>query len=352
MNIKNILCAAIALLSIGSVAQAQVYGQPVAGQDSGFNQRTLLTDTTGRLLIVGSGSGGVVYGPDANGTSPTQAPIGLLWDGTDIRYGLTDSSGRQIININGTVGVTQSTSPWVISASSLPLPTGAATSAKQPALGTLGTPSTDVLTVQGGASMTPFQIGGITPGTVAGASNGFPITLYSVAGAIAAYQGNSTDGLATSSAATKLTIDSLNYIFNGTSIDRKRSIQGADQTGLGITAVATSPNSNINTSITPIISTSVESSHILKASAGNMYRVRITSGAVAGFLMLFNATSAPSDGAVTPQSCSIVPANSTVEIDHGGIPDRFAIGITAVFSSTGCFTKTASATAMIEGFIE
>lgn len=44
----------------------------------------------------------------------------------------------------------QATQP--ISAASLPLPTGAATSAKQPALGTAGTASTDVITVQGIAS--------------------------------------------------------------------------------------------------------------------------------------------------------------------------------------------------------
>jgi hypothetical protein len=47
-----------------------------------------------------------------------------------------------------------------ISASSLPLPTGASTSAKQPALGTAGTASVDVLTVQGIASMTPLKVDG------------------------------------------------------------------------------------------------------------------------------------------------------------------------------------------------
>jgi hypothetical protein len=54
------------------------------------------------------------------------------------------------------------------------LPTGAATAAKQPALGTAGTPSADVLSVQGVASMTPLHTtdGGttataITAGTVA-----------------------------------------------------------------------------------------------------------------------------------------------------------------------------------------
>ncbi len=52
----------------------------------------------------------------------------------------------------------QTTQP--ISAASLPLPTGAATSAKQPALGTAGTASTDVLSVQGIASMTPLKVDG------------------------------------------------------------------------------------------------------------------------------------------------------------------------------------------------
>jgi hypothetical protein len=52
-------------------------------------------------------------------------------------------------------GVTQP-----VSAASLPLPTGAATAAKQPSLGTAGTPSADVLTVQGAASMTALKTDG------------------------------------------------------------------------------------------------------------------------------------------------------------------------------------------------
>jgi hypothetical protein len=43
--------------------------------------------------------------------------------------------------------------------SSSALPSGASTAAKQPALGTAGTASSDVLTIQGVASMTPIQIG-------------------------------------------------------------------------------------------------------------------------------------------------------------------------------------------------
>lgn len=47
-----------------------------------------------------------------------------------------------------------------VDATSLPLPTGASTAAKQPALGTAGTASADVLTVQGITSMTPLVVDG------------------------------------------------------------------------------------------------------------------------------------------------------------------------------------------------
>lgn len=47
-----------------------------------------------------------------------------------------------------------------VTASSLPLPTGAATEGKQPSLGTAGTASSDVLTVQGIASMTALKVDG------------------------------------------------------------------------------------------------------------------------------------------------------------------------------------------------
>lgn len=50
--------------------------------------------------------------------------------------------------------------PLPVTASSLPLPSGAATAAKQPALGTAGTPSTDVITVQGIASGTAQPVSG------------------------------------------------------------------------------------------------------------------------------------------------------------------------------------------------
>lgn len=98
-----------------------------------------------------------------------------------------------------------------------------------------------------------------------------------------------------------------------------------------------------------IVSASAEGSHVGKASAGNLYNISITTGATPGYLMVFNATSAPADGAVTPNICRTVAANSSLSLGWGGsAPRSFSTGITAVFSTTGCFTKTISATAFFE----
>lgn len=117
--------------------------------------------------------------------------------------------------------------------------------------------------------------------------------------------------------------------------------------------ISSSPTSGTAAGITAVVSGSAESNHVLKGSAGNLYGVYVTTGATAGFLMIFNATSAPSDGAVTPIECVQAPANQTTAINYNpGPPSIFSIGITAVFSSTGCFTKTASATAFFHGAVK
>lgn len=113
------------------------------------------------------------------------------------------------------------------------------------------------------------------------------------------------------------------------------------------------PSSSSSYAIAPVVSTAAESNHVLKNAAGNLYSVYATTGAAAGYLMVFNATSAPVDGAVTPIHCIPVGAGSTAGLSFaGGPPESFSTGITAVFSTTGCFTKTASATAFFHGSIK
>lgn len=104
--------------------------------------------------------------------------------------------------------------------------------------------------------------------------------------------------------------------------------------------------------ITDSTSTALEGARVFKASAGTLYRVTLTITTVSGWLMIFNATSAPADGAVTPAYCAPVLSNGTtgfIAVDFSGAPRTLSTGITAVFSSTGCFTKTTSATGYFNG---
>lgn len=104
--------------------------------------------------------------------------------------------------------------------------------------------------------------------------------------------------------------------------------------------------------VSPVSSTAVEGSRIFKTAPGNLYRLSVTTGGTAGYLMVFDSTSVPAEGAVTPAVCRVVAANSTLTISLADPTARFGNGIVAVFSSTGCFTKTISATAYFEGYFQ
>lgn len=121
--------------------------------------------------------------------------------------------------------------------------------------------------------------------------------------------------------------------------------------GADSATVVPKPTATAAYALTPVVSTLAEANHVLKAGAGNLYGISITTGATAGYVLVFNATSAPADGAVTPLFCYVVPASSSLGVAFQ-TPAAFSTGITASFSSTGCFTKTASATAFIAGSVK
>lgn len=119
------------------------------------------------------GSGGATFATDDDGTAH-HPYVKLEWgaDNTQTKVAagagaLPIQDGGNSITVDGTVAVSAVSGTVTVdgsgvtqpvSAASLPLPTGAATAAKQPALGTAGTASTDVISVQGIASMTPLQV--------------------------------------------------------------------------------------------------------------------------------------------------------------------------------------------------
>ena len=72
-----------------------------------------------------------------------------------------------------------------------------------------------------------------------------------------------------------------------------------------------------------------------------------TLSGAAWWLMFYDATSAPADGAVTPYKCYALPSGQTTFAGAFVAPLQFSTGITIGVSTTGCFTKTASTHAFI-----
>jgi hypothetical protein len=104
-------------------------------------------------------------------------------------------------------------------------------------------------------------------------------------------------------------------------------------------------------SAAPVVTTAAASSLVLKNGAGQLFEVHAAATTVDGWLLVFDATSAPSNGTVQPKIAFPVPAQGMNGIQFAGLPPvAFSTGITAVFS-TGAnpFTLTASATAYIFG---
>lgn len=105
-----------------------------------------------------------------------------------------------------------------------------------------------------------------------------------------------------------------------------------------------SPTATSTDGITPVVMSTAAACLVLKASPGNFYSLSGNIGA-AGYVMVFDATSAPADGTVTPKIVLQTSAAGTFSISYGGLPPAvFATGMTACASSTGPYTKTAYST--------
>jgi len=127
---------------------------------------------------------------------------------------------------------------------------------------------------------------------------------------------------------------------------------GIDQTTFGSTnAVSSPPSSSGAIGLAPLVTSALASSLVLKNSAGNLYDCYVSTKATAGWCMVFNATSAPADGAVTPAIAFWCPATATTKFPmQHGVPTVFSTGITLVFSSNADpYTKAASATVLMGG---
>lgn len=159
---------------------------------------------------------------------------------------------------------------------------------------------------------------------------------------------NAASGVATSS--TNIPTVAYSYGFNGTTWDQ---LQVDASKSLKVIATPSSAAGAANT----ISATTVAASNsVLKGSAGNLYSLTVTVGATAGWVMVFDTTVLPSNGATGATLKWCYPVNS--DGTKGGIdkvwntPIPFATGITAVFSSTACNSLTASSTAFFYGAVQ
>jgi hypothetical protein len=282
----------------------------MVGGSDGTNYRHLATSNTGVLNVIGSMTSGT-------STNSVHVAVGG-WDGTNNRVLATDANG--FLKVTGGIN------------------SGAA---------------------DGGG---PVKVGGKYNATGPSFSDGQrgDLQLDANGDVFVALTGKAptgADGVSNSlayvqtAARASALLPNATYVYNGSTWDMQRGLVGASPTNpLGVVATQTVPTNSGNAAIAPVISSALESGHVLKASAGNLYRLRVTATS-AGYILVFNSTTVPADGAVTPQSCTYAAAAGTTEIDHV-IPDRFATGISVAFSTTGCFTKTASAVAMIEGSVQ
>lgn len=123
--------------------------------------------------------------------------------------------------------------------------------------------------------------------------------------------------------------------------------------GTGTFATQNTPQTSATTGVaaTHIVTAALAANLVVKASAGNLYGFNVsadsTLSGAAWWLIAYDATSAPADGAVTPVLCYAVPSGTTSINGTLNVPVAFATGITLGVSTTGCFTKTASTHAFI-----
>ena len=113
------------------------------------------------------------------------------------------------------------------------------------------------------------------------------------------------------------------------------------------------PSSASSAGVAYAVTAALASNKVVKASAGNLYSFNVsadsTLSGAAWWIMIFDATSLPGDGGVTPAKCYAVPTGTTSYSAAFNLPVAFTTGIVIGVSTTGCFTKTASTHAFISG---
>lgn len=204
--------------------------------------------------------------------------------------------------------------------SSSALPSGASTAAKQPALGTAGTPSADVLSVQGASGMTPLKTDG--SGVTQPVSG--PLTDTQLRATAVPVSGPVTDTqLRASAVPVSLASVPSHAVTNGGTFATQATVQAGASGGWTPSKLVSAATTNATS---------------LKASAGQIgYIFAGNVNAAARYLKLYDKASAPTVGTDTPVHTFMIPGNTA--------GSGFALNIPAgiVFSTGIAFALTTGA---------
>lgn len=154
--------------------------------------------------------------------------------------------------------------------------------------------------------------------------------------------------LSTSALAQSANVSSAppNYSAGGT--------QAQSMTTTGGLRISQTASGSPGDGIVPVVSQGV-STLLGKAAPGNLYTAYVTATADT-WLMVFNSTTAPTNGTVTAgtasgdyQDCIKVPSGTSASVGGLPIPESFSVGIYYALSSTACPTLTLATTGTIHG---
>jgi hypothetical protein len=253
------------------------------------------------------------------GYAKAAAPTDVSADGDrvnawfDLAGRLQVGDGGGSLTVDGTVAVTNAgitTIAGAVSGTEMQvdvltsaLPTGAATAAKQPALGTAGTASSDVITVQGIASMTALKVDG--SGVTQPVSNA---GITTIAGAVSG---------------TEMQVDVVGALPAGTNaIGKLAANSGVDIGDVDVTSISAGTNAIGNVGLVPrttggmTIFNSIdldETEEEIKASAGQVFSISAFNTTAAPlYLRFYNATAANTTVGTTAAHMGpfLVPGNA------------------------------------------
>lgn len=296
-------------------------------------------------------AGGNVIGAVTQSGGPWTANLTqLLGTAVDVNSGVKSAGTLRVIlatdqpSLTNALAVSQSGAPWSVSGSgnfaitavALPLPAGAATSAKQPALGTAGAASADVLTIQGIASMTAVKVdgSGVTQ-PVSGTVTTAPPANASTN--IAQIAGTATDvNSGNKSAGTIRVVLATDQpsLANAQPVSQSGapwSVTDVPATSGGWSKWST-PHDNTNA---PLVATAGGVS--IKASAGQLggYIIYNPNASVA-YVQVFDANAAVTLGTTRPDVLIPIPPSSGANIEFGkGVAFASGIRVAATTTASG-----------------